>query len=206
MNLAEHIWLTVYWTLYCVLHSLLAATGWKLRMRHWLGDRYRFYRPVYSLFAALSLLAILIYQFRIVSSALLVISLPFRLLAVTLLVMGLFFMWQSIRKYFFYLSGIDVIIDKPAEVKLETSGLHRFVRHPLYFGTLLVIWNIFLWFPSFANGISVIIITLYTLIGTRLEEQKLVKEFGAAYINYRHEVGMLFPKIFRHRQRGFSRS
>lgn len=99
-------------------------------------------------------------------------------------------MWQ----YFFYLSGIDVFFPRLSiTAKLETKGLHRYVRHPLYFGTLLMLWSVFFLFPSWPNFITCTMITLYTWIGTVLEEQKLQKEFGELYVRYQQQVPMLIP-------------
>jgi len=37
------------------------------------------------------------------------------------------------------------------------------------------------------------VLTAYIIIGTRLEEKKLVLEFGESYTKYQHEVPMLIP-------------
>jgi protein-S-isoprenylcysteine O-methyltransferase Ste14 len=37
------------------------------------------------------------------------------------------------------------------------------------------------------------LLTLYVLIGTWLEERKLVLEFGEAYLRYQRQVPMLIP-------------
>jgi protein-S-isoprenylcysteine O-methyltransferase Ste14 len=37
------------------------------------------------------------------------------------------------------------------------------------------------------------VLTIYVIIGTRLEERKLVLEFGDIYIKYQQEVPMLIP-------------
>lgn len=117
-----------------------------------------------------------------------------KLIAIPVGTVGLVFMWKSIRKYFFYLSGIDVVINRPVESRLETGGLHKLVRHPLYFGTLTVIWCIFAWMPTFANAIACLVITLYTIIGIQIEEHKLVEEFGDDYRDYQQRVSMLVPR------------
>ena len=166
-------------------------------VQQWMGSAYKYYRPVYSVFATLTLIGILIYQFTIPSDNILVIPTWLKWFVVPLGLVGLVFMWKSIRKYFFYLSGIDVVVNNPVESKLETSGLHNWVRHPLYFGTLTVIWCIFVWMPTFANGIACLLITIYTLIGIRLEEEKLIAEFGDAYRNYRQQVSMIVPGLPR---------
>jgi methanethiol S-methyltransferase len=193
LNISEHWWLAAMWTAYCILHSVLAATWWKHRLQQSMGSAYKFYRPAYSLFAALSLVGILIYQFNINTANILVVPGWLQILAVPVCGIGLIFMWKSIRKYFFYLSGIDVVVNKPVQTKLETDGLHSMVRHPLYFGTLTVIWMVFLWMPTFANGIACLVITMYTLVGIRIEEEKLVTEFGDAYRIYRQQVSMILP-------------
>ncbi|HSB93346.1 MAG TPA: isoprenylcysteine carboxylmethyltransferase family protein [Flavitalea sp.] len=195
MNISQHWWLAAVWTTYCILHSVFAASWWKKWAGIQLGKGYRYYRPGYSVFAALSLVGILIYQFSIPSPDIVVMPGYIKLVAVPVGVVGLVFMWKSIRKYFFYLSGIDVVINKPVESRLETGGLHKLVRHPLYFGTLTVIWCLFAWMPSFANAIAALLITIYTLIGIRIEEHKLVAEFGDAYRGYQKEVSMIVPGL-----------
>jgi len=70
---------------------------------------------------------------------------------------------------------------EPEEEPLELGGLHRYIRHPLYLGTLLVVWSLFLFFPSLSNVLACFMITAYTLAGIRLEERKLLQEFGEDY-------------------------
>jgi protein-S-isoprenylcysteine O-methyltransferase Ste14 len=38
-----------------------------------------------------------------------------------------------------------------------------------------------------------VVLTIYVIIGTKLEERKLVLEFGDTYIQYQKEVPMLIP-------------
>jgi protein-S-isoprenylcysteine O-methyltransferase Ste14 len=82
-------------------------------------------------------------------------------------------------------------------VILEQGGLHRYVRHPLYFGTLLFIWSLFFIYPYLNNLLACIVITGYTVFGAMLEEKKLVAEFGEKYVDYKKQVPMLIPGIFR---------
>ncbi len=102
----------------------------------------------------------------------------------------------SIYKYFKLLSGIQTLfIAKPAP-ELKVENIHKYVRHPLYFGTLLFTWGLFFIFPLLNNLIAVIAITLYTVVGIKLEEKKLLKEFGSLYREYRESVPMLIPRLF----------
>jgi protein-S-isoprenylcysteine O-methyltransferase Ste14 len=73
--------------------------------------------------------------------------------------------------------------------------MHAYVRHPLYSGTLLFVWSIFVGYPYMNNLISCAAMTIYTLIGIYFEEKKLVKEYGPAYNAYRAKVPALIPKL-----------
>ena len=54
---------------------------------------------------------------------------------------------------------------------------------------------IYLWSQTFrvADIVVNIVLTIYVIIGTVLEEKKLVLEFGDAYRKYQQEVPMLVP-------------
>lgn len=100
-----------------------------------------------------------------------------------------------IRKYFGRLSGLQTLFIDEVHTgnKLIITGIHRHVRHPLYLGTFLFIWGLFILIPHTSLLISNFIITVYTLIGIGLEEKKLVREFGEAYRVYQKEVPKLVP-------------
>ncbi len=92
------------------------------------------------------------------------------------------------------LSGLSTLVsEKPEYNELIITGIHRYVRHPLYLGTFIFIWGAFFLDPEGSLLIADVIITLYTLYGIRLEESKLEKEFGEAYHIYKKEVPMILP-------------
>jgi protein-S-isoprenylcysteine O-methyltransferase Ste14 len=74
---------------------------------------------------------------------------------------------------------------------LTARGPYRWVRHPLYSFTLLLIWA----YPdlSVARLLFNVSWTAWVVVGTWLEERDLVAEFGEAYGKYQQEVPMLFP-------------
>ena len=76
------------------------------------------------------------------------------------------------------------------------TGIHKIVRHPLYAGTFMFIWGLLIALPYLSLLIADVIITVYTLIGLKLEEKKLEKEYGAAYKLYKQKVPMLIPRPF----------
>jgi uncharacterized membrane protein len=63
-------------------------------------------------------------------------------------------------------------------------------RHPWYLATIMLIW---------ARGLDVsvlitnIILTIYLIVGTVLEERKLLVEYGEDYRGYQKKVSMLIP-------------
>ena len=74
--------------------------------------------------------------------------------------------------------------------ELDTSGILGITRHPWYLSTILLIWARQL--DASAIFINVIL-TFYLIVGTYLEEKKLVREFGEKYLIYQKRVPMLIP-------------
>lgn len=107
-------------------------------------------------------------------------------------------MLVSIKKYFMSLSGIKTLVaEQPVANELRIDGVHKYVRHPLYLGTFLFIWGLFILYPLLSLLVANIIITVYTLIGIVFEEQKLKKEFGIAYTEYQKQVPKIIPSFKR---------
>jgi len=73
---------------------------------------------------------------------------------------------------------------------LITKGIYSMIRHPMYLALI-----IYLWCQTFrvVDIIVNIILTIYVIIGTILEEKKLILEFGEAYKQYQKKVPMLIP-------------
>lgn len=185
------------WILYCIFHSALAAMPFKKRIQILFGKNYRYYRLFYNLFAVVTLLLILRYQFSFVSSVIFTPNLITKISGITFTVIGAFVMLFCITKYFKQESGFLWLYSQRTykKAKLHIAGIHKYVRHPLYLGTFIFIWGLFVIFPSSVNLVSVCIITVYTLIAIHFEEKKLIVEFGNAYKKYKREVPMIFPKF-----------
>jgi protein-S-isoprenylcysteine O-methyltransferase Ste14 len=187
--------LAVLWIVYCVLHSLFASLAFKKWMETLTDKHFRLYRLYYTLFAFISLTGIILYQFSI-SQKIIFKSSSFTLMMGGLIsVTGLIIMTVCIRKYFMQLSGLRSLIENNAGNKLMITGIHKYVRHPLYSGTFLFIWGILLLLPYWSLLIASSIITLYTLIGIRFEENKLIMEFGKPYEDYQNAVPMIIPRF-----------
>lgn len=189
----SHILLCFGWVLFGVVHSVLADESVKEKVRMLFPGLYSYYRLLYNIVALVSFALLLLLQFGMRSPFLFQpVSIPGYLLTLT----GAMIMAICIRKYFLALSGLRAGHDGALSPNtLRIDGVHRFVRHPLYLGTFLFIWGLFFLIPQASQLISQTVITVYTLVGIRFEEQKLVAEFGSDYKKYQEQVPMIIPKL-----------
>jgi methanethiol S-methyltransferase len=195
----NHIILILLWSVYCILHSLMASSGFKQKLVSLLGTRFKYYRLFYTLFAFLFLVFIVYYQFKIETSRVFESSYYTWLAGILVGISGLIIMITCIKKYFMSLSGLLSLVKETSYNTLIITGIHKYVRHPLYLGTFGFIWGAFLCYPFWTILIADTIITLYTLIAIRFEEDKLVKEYGKSYKEYQQRVPKLIPS-FKPRQ------
>lgn len=79
----------------------------------------------------------------------------------------------------------------PPPTPLVVRGPYRWVRHPLYLTTLLLIWS----HPDLSADrlLFNILFTVWIIAGAVLEERDLVESFGDDYREYQRAVPMLIP-------------
>lgn len=196
LQATPYIYLITAWIIFGVLHSVLASSIVKRGAMQLMQQGYKFYRILYSLLATASLLIVLHYHFSCHGFSLWGPPLIQTIVAFISAVAGLAIMVICIRTYFMDLSGIDALLGKNKPSVLQQGGMHAYVRHPLYFGTLVFVWAIFFGYPSLNNLISCICITGYTWVGMFFEEKKLVGKYGQAYKEYQNKVPGLLPLRF----------
>ncbi|MEP7228636.1 MAG: NnrU family protein [Ginsengibacter sp.] len=189
----QHFVLAFLWILYGIIHSLLASIAVKSFLEKNAKGFYRYYRLFYSIFAFVTLVVLLIFQYSFQSIQLIQSNLIKYISVLLLVIPGALIMMASVYKYFRLLSGISSLYKSLPKVKLEMEGIHKYVRHPLYTGTLLFVCGLFFIFPFLNNLIAVLAITGYTVIGIKFEERKLLLQFGARYREYVLKVPMLIP-------------
>ena len=109
--------------------------------------------------------------------------------------------WLGSRSYsgssFLGLNQIrDFAAGRPAtDPELCTTGILGIIRHPWYTGTL-----IFLTFCLPVTDVNLTwraVMVLYVLVGSELEERKLLRDLGDSYAEYRRRVPRFFPSPFK---------
>jgi protein-S-isoprenylcysteine O-methyltransferase Ste14 len=87
-------------------------------------------------------------------------------------------------------------LPKPKEnAVLIQDGLYRFVRHPIYFGVIVLCLGWGLIQQSTLVWLYVVIIALFFDIKSRKEEQWLVERFST-YTDYQGRVRKLIPWVY----------
>jgi protein-S-isoprenylcysteine O-methyltransferase Ste14 len=81
--------------------------------------------------------------------------------------------------------------EPPPSSVLVVQGAYRWVRHPMYFVVLLMIWS----YPVLTVDrlLFNVLWTIWIVIGTVLEERDLTSDFGNDYREYQRNVPMLLP-------------
>lgn len=80
--------------------------------------------------------------------------------------------------------------------QLVTSGIYKYIRHPLYSSLLFLTWGIF--FKNFsATGIVLAITsTVFLIFTARADEAECIQFFGLAYNEYMKKTKMFIPYLF----------
>ncbi|MCI5124109.1 MAG: hypothetical protein D3925_06430 [Candidatus Electrothrix sp. AR5] len=185
------------WILWCTLHSLLITGRINDLIKEKGGVLQGTYRLFYSLFSALSLIPLLWYQYSLPQEVIFSWSGWLRLPQALLLAYALAMLYGGNKVYDIdYLVGIRQwqnyrLGEDIPTLPFTCQGALAYVRHPWYSSGLPILWTVE---PvTDANLPTRIILTLYLIIGTLLEERKLVKELGEPYLHYQEQVPMLIP-------------
>ena len=194
----NYLLVVILWTAYCALHSFLISIRFTALMTRLLKNYYAFYRLFYVVISFILLVPLIRFTGEFESPVMMTYDAPLSIARYALMSGALLlFFWAFFFDYdslsFF---GIRQILNfaKPktaaTPVELKRNGLLGMMRHPMYLALIL-----YLWCQTFRMMDLVIntLLTLYVLIGTWLEERKLVLEFGKAYLQYQKQVPMLIP-------------
>lgn len=79
---------------------------------------------------------------------------------------------------------------------LVTTGIYRYIRHPLYSSLVFLAWGIFFKIPSVTGAALVLLATAFLVATAQADEVECIRFFGPAYEAYRKQTKMFVPFLF----------
>ncbi|MBN1302695.1 MAG: isoprenylcysteine carboxylmethyltransferase family protein [Melioribacteraceae bacterium] len=196
--------LFILFILFGLSHSVLASTKFKMKIKEKIGDKIAFYRLFYNISSLIIFIIVweyspkpdviiydLQYPFDIIIFAVQVFSLVGFFWAARYINLGEFLGVNQIKRY---LEGIYDSDDLDEKTTLVINGPMKLCRHPVYLFSVLFIslrptMDLFYLF-------FVITSIIYFIIGSYIEEKKLIGKYGVEYLNYQKSVKRIIPKIY----------
>ena len=192
----KYLFLALAWTAYCTLHSAMISETVTRFLKRRLGDSFRFYRLFFNSVAVLTLVPVLWYSHSLGQEAIVRWEGVWLVLQYLLMACGVLLVIAGGRHYSFaQFVGISQLRGASsgglaARGGIDSRGVLGLVRHPWYTAVVLLLWARNLDMAALVgNGV----LTVYIVVGTLLEERKLVHEFGDAYRSYQGRVSMFLP-------------
>jgi len=184
--------LILAWGIYFFLHSFMANEAVKQKLGKITGLSNRGYRIVYNLFNFIVLALLILYLVQTASTVFYQTNNFFIAAGALVSLTGSIIMFFSVKNYdlnaFFGFSDETMM-------PLQIRGLNKYVRHPLYSGTILLAIGFCIALPYTKNWLLLGLMVVYILIGMQFEEKKLVESYGEEYKNYQKNVKRLIPYV-----------
>jgi protein-S-isoprenylcysteine O-methyltransferase Ste14 len=192
-----YLFASLLWIVWCTLHSILIATPVTDYMKKKLGDQFRFYRLFYNTVSLVTLIPLVYYSISIRQAPVFRWEGHLVIVKYLLLVTSIYLFVAGGRHYslsqFLGIRQIKTGRAKRTLSKYETfdaSGILSMIRHPWYTAGIIAVWASDISLSTFLINI---VISAYFVIGTILEERKLLLEFGEKYREYQKNVSMFIP-------------
>ena len=193
----DKLQLAILWALWCSLHSLLISRYFTAKVKDIWGVKSAYYRLVFNAFSLLTLIPVLLYKEILPEEIIFSWPGPWKVLQFWMFLVSFILFYGGYRVFdMHYVLGTKQVHEmregKKAEaMDFNSAGILEYVRHPWYSGAILLV----LAFGPISDVslVTKIILTAYIVIGTFLEEKKLIFEIGEPYLQYRKRVPMLIP-------------
>ena len=80
--------------------------------------------------------------------------------------------------------------------ELVTTGIYRYIRHPLYSSLLMLAWGTYLKKPDFVFLIAAVFASLFLYFTARADEKECIRYFGKSYEEYMKKSKRFIPFLF----------
>ena len=185
-------------SIFALHHSLFARTGLKCRLATIFPARLE--RAVYTLVAS-GLFAGVCWLWLPVPGVLYSLQGPWRWGAPLVLAAGVAVTLLSARRLdALDLAGVRQVLSSssdapPPRPDLQTTGLYGLVRHPIYFGWILLMAGVA--DMTMTRLVFAIVSTVYLAAAIPFEERGLIETFGPDYASYQQKVRWrMLPGIY----------
>ena len=180
---------------YFLLHSLLAS----IMVKQWISIKWPaimpFYRLLFNALAIVLCIPLLLVMFLypgeilwqwqgigfLITSAIAILALFGFVVSLQYYDLSEFWGWRQLKE------KNSAVHDQE---NFCISPFHRYVRHPWYFFALVLIWTRDV---STVQFLVYALVTAYFLLGSILEERKLVVYHGEVYKKYQQKVSGIIP-------------
>ncbi|GAB2621374.1 methyltransferase family protein [Belliella aquatica] len=188
--------LVFLWVIFYASHSILASLKIKRKIQGIMGKAYKWYRLIYSLISIGFIFFIFLYAGSLQKLMIFQQSPSLLYLGYLTAGLGTIIIVRSL-KYFSGAKFIGLIPHNNLEGEKEelvTSGIYKYIRHPIYTGLIGIFIGYFLFNPNAASMIHLIALLAYLPFGIFYEEKKLIELYGQEYLDYKKHIPALFPK------------
>jgi len=188
--------LIILWILYFIIHSVFASRLVKSLFNRYFPVLNNYYRIIYVVFATVGLLLIFMYQSTLPQVHFYKPDTYITFLGLGLASLGLIIVKESFIHYdtqeFLGLKQMKGDLNEQGFIR---QGILKYIRHPLYSGSILILIGYFIFAPSIINLITAICMILYFILGSFLEEKRMITIFGEDYLWYKKEIPPFIPRL-----------
>ena len=79
---------------------------------------------------------------------------------------------------------------------LVTTGIYRYIRHPIYGSLFFLCWGFFFKDPSIAGGMIALVASVFLMLAAQVEETECIRFFGEEYLDYMKRSKRLIPFVW----------
>jgi len=112
-----------------------------------------------------------------------------------MLIIPLFLLFLLTGSNFILISHRIIFRDTDKDIEIVTKGVFNIVRHPMYFGSILLFFSFVILSNSVLALLVWILICVFYYFISRYEEKLLINKFGDKYKEYQKNVPMFIPFI-----------
>jgi protein-S-isoprenylcysteine O-methyltransferase Ste14 len=118
--------------------------------------------------------------------------LPRQVISWILLIFSIIYVFEAFRMYFRHTKPD---LDFENSTRLVTTGLYKYVRHPMYASLLFLGWGMFMKDISQVPIIIITIISIAVFLTCKVEEREMISRFGEEYRDYMKSTKMWIPGV-----------